>query len=337
MRILLTGGAGYIGTHVAVELCTLGHDVILVDDLSNSCRAAVARVESIVGRSVQFYQADLRDSMTLTQIFSAEKPDAVMHFAGLKAVGESVAQPLRYYDVNINATLSLLRVMDTAGVRKLIFSSSATVYGDPQALPLTEENRVGQGISNPYGWTKLMIEQILRDVAHSEPTCQMSVLRYFNPVGAHESGLIGEDPAGIPNNLMPFVAQVAAGRRTHVNVYGDDYDTEDGTGVRDYIHVMDLARGHVAALNHLVPGVSTYNLGTGLGTSVFGLIHAFEEACGQSIPFEVTARRPGDVAATYCSPAKAAQDLNWTAGLTIVDACRDSWRWQSNNPGGYPK
>ncbi|MCL2482966.1 MAG: UDP-glucose 4-epimerase GalE [Propionibacteriaceae bacterium] len=337
MRILLTGGAGYIGTHVAVELCTLGHDVILVDDLSNSCWAAVARVESIVGRSVRFFHTDLRDSNLLADIFSAEQPDAVMHFAGLKAVGESVAHPLRYYDVNINATLSLLQVMGAAGVRKLIFSSSATVYGEPEALPLTEENRVGQGISNPYGWTKLFIEQILRDLAHSQREWEISVLRYFNPVGAHESGLIGEDPAGIPNNLMPFVAQVAAGRRTHVNVYGNDYDTEDGTGVRDYIHVMDLARGHVAALNHLVPGVSTYNLGTGRGTSVFGLIRAFEQACGQTIPVEVTPRRPGDVAATYCSPAKAAEELNWTAGLTIEDACRDSWRWQSNNPGGYPK
>jgi len=337
MRILLAGGAGYIGTHIAVALYEAGHEAIIVDDLSNSRKSAVARVETIVGHSIPFFEADVRDVVALSDIFTAEAPEAVIHLAGLKAVGESVEQPLRYYDTNINATLSLIRVMSEYGVRRLIFSSSATVYGDPEILPLTESSRVGVGISNPYGWTKAMIEQILRDVAEAEPGWHISLLRYFNPVGAHSSGLIGEDPEGIPNNLMPFVAQVAAGRRKFVNVFGNDYDTVDGTGIRDYIHVMDLARGHVAALDHLTPGVSVYNLGTGQGTSVLEVIHAFEKACGKPIPYRIVARRPGDLASVYCSPAKAAAALGWVATQTIDDACRDSWNWQSTNPDGFPR
>ena len=337
MRILLAGGAGYIGTHIAVALYEEGHEAIIVDDLSNSRKSAVARVESIVGQSIPFFEEDVRNMKALQRIFAGEAPDAVIHLAGLKAVGESVAQPLRYYDTNINATLSLLQVMDEYEVRRLIFSSSATVYGDPEALPLTEDSRVGVGISNPYGWTKFMIEQILRDEAQAQPGWEISLLRYFNPVGAHRSGLIGEDPEGIPNNLMPFVAQVAAGRREEVNVFGDDYDTVDGTGVRDYIHVMDLARGHVAALDHLRPGVSVDNLGTGQGTSVLQVIHAFEQACGKPIPYRIVARRPGDLASVYCSPAKAREDLGWVATQTIEDACRDSWHWQSMNPDGFPR
>jgi len=337
MRILLTGGAGYIGTHIAVALYEEGHEAIIVDDLSNSRKSAVARVESIVGQTIPFFEEDVRNVKALHRIFTSEAPDAVIHLAGLKAVGDSVAQPLRYYDTNINTTLSLLKIMEEFRVRKLIFSSSATVYGNPETLPLTEASRVGAGISNPYGWTKFMIEQILRDTAQTDPGWEISLLRYFNPVGAHRSGLIGEDPEGTPNNLMPFVAQVAAGRRDFVNVFGDDYDTVDGTGVRDYIHVMDLARGHVAALDHLNPGVDTYNLGTGHGTSVLELIHAFEQACGKPIPYRIVPRRLGDLAALYCSPAKAEEELGRSAAQTVEDACRDSWHWQSMNPDGYPR
>jgi len=329
MRVLLTGGAGYIGTHTLVELYAAGHDAVVVDDLSNAQRSAIDRTSSITGRPIAFYESDVRDTARLREIFAAEHPEAVIHLAGLKAVGESVAEPLRYYDTNINATLSLLTVMAEAGVFKLVFSSSATVYGTPETLPLTEDSRVGEGITNPYGWTKFMIEQILRDTAQADARWNVAILRYFNPVGAHGSGLIGEDPNGIPNNLMPIVAQVAAGSRDHVSVFGDDYDTADGTGVRDYIHVMDLAEGHVTVLSHLVPGVATYNLGTGQGTSVLQLIKAYGQACGHPIPYQVAPRRPGDLAATYCSPAKAAQDLGWIARRTVEDACRDSWRWQS--------
>ena len=337
MRILLTGGAGYIGTHVCVDLHARGHYPIIVDDLSNSQPLAMKRVEAIIGTPIKFHEIDICDTAQLRNVFAQEKPDAVIHLAGRKAVGESVEQPLAYYDTNINATLSLLTVMGESGVHKLIFSSSATVYGDPDTLPLTEDSRIGAGISNPYGWTKFVIEQILRDVATANSSWQISLLRYFNPVGAHESGLIGEDPQGIPNNLMPFIAQVATGQRERVRVFGNDYDTIDGTGVRDYIHVMDLAAGHVLALDHGKPGVSTYNLGTGCPTSVLELIQAFEHASGRPIPYEIVGRRLGDLAATYCSPAKAAHDLNWTASRTIEDACRDSWRWQSMNPGGYPR
>ena len=337
MRILLTGGAGYIGTHVAVALFQAGHEAIIVDDLSNSRRSAVDRVSMIVGRPVRFVEEDVRHVDGLRQIFAAERPEAVIHLAGLKAVGESVAEPLRYYDTNINATLSLLSVMAEAGVYKLIFSSSATVYGDPESLPLTEDSPVGRGISNPYGWTKFMIEQILRDQAAVDQRWQVTLLRYFNPVGAHESGLIGEDPNGIPNNLMPFVAQTAARRRAMVNVFGNDYDTPDGTGVRDFIHVVDLAAGHLAALEHLRPGVDVYNLGTGRGCTVLEVIAAYQQACGYTIPYRIVARRAGDLASTYCTPAKAERDLGWKAERTILQACEDSWRWQSGNPDGFPR
>ena len=336
MRILLTGGAGYIGTHTAVELVDTGHDVVIVDNLINSRASAVTRVAAITGRPIPFHVADLRDTERLARIFAGEQPDAVIHLAGLKAVGESVAKPGLYYDTNINATLSLLGVMRETGVRKLIFSSSATVYGDPAELPLTEESRTGVGIPSPYGWTKFMIEQILRDEVVATPDWEFSVLRYFNPVGAHESGMIGEDPAGVPNNLMPFIAQVAAGRRPMVNVFGDDYATGDGTGVRDYIHVMDLAAGHVAALDRIQPGWHAFNLGTGRPASVLELIEAFGEVIGRPIPYRIVPRRPGDLAVTYCSPARAGEELGWTASRTILDACRDSWRWQSANPEGYP-
>jgi UDP-glucose 4-epimerase len=309
---------------------------MVVDDLSNSRRSAVDRVETITGRTVHFHELDLRDTDQLAAIFAAQTPEAVIHLAGLKAVGESVAEPVRYYDTNLGATLSLLKVMAGAGVYQLIFSSSATVYGIPEALPLTEEARIGQGVSNPYAWSKFMIEQILRDLAATDPRWQISLLRYFNPVGAHPSGLIGEDPAGLPNNLMPFVSQVAIGQRDEVLVFGDDYETIDGTGVRDYLHVVDLAQGHLAALNHLTSGVATYNLGTGTGSSVLQIIAAYSAACGRELPYRIVDRRPGDLASSYCSPAKAEQELGWRAKLTIADTCQDSWRWQSTNPLGYP-
>ena len=337
MRIMLTGGAGYIGTHIAVDLITAGHQGIIVDDLSNSHPSALARVEQISGTPVSFHRLDLRDEVRLREVFAKETPEAVIHLAGLKAVGESVREPARYYDTNINATLSLLKVMADYDVRRLIFSSSATVYGAITSLPLTEESPVGIGLSNPYARTKYFIEQILGDLAQADPSWQFTILRYFNPVGAHQSALIGEDPLGLPNNLMPFVAQVAVGRLNQVAVFGDDYDTKDGTGVRDYIHVVDLARGHVAALDHFTPGVSTYNLGTGCPASVMDLIHAFEAACGKPIAYTITERRPGDIAASYCSPEKARRDLGWSASLTLEDAAADSWRWQSTNPEGYPR
>jgi len=335
MRVLLTGGAGYIGSHVAVELATAGHDVIIADDLSNSSPIAVDRITELTGAPVAFYELDVRDEAGLDALFATERPDAVIHLAGLKAVGESVAQPLRYYDVNLNATLSVLRVMAAHGVHRFIFSSSATVYGVPEMLPLTEDAQVGVGLTNPYGWSKFMNEQILRDAAVADPTLSVCLLRYFNPIGAHESGRIGEDPADIPNNLMPYVTQVAAGRRDHLSVFGDDYDTPDGTGVRDYIHVVDLASGHVAALEKAPDGVSVYNLGTGQGVSVLALVHAFEAATGVPIPYEVVARRPGDIDTTYASADKAAHELGWRTGKTLQDACADSWRWQSSNPQGY--
>lgn len=335
MKVLLTGGAGYIGSHTAVELLDHGYDVAIVDNLSNSSLKAVQRVEEITQAKLSFHEADLRNLAVLRKIFSSEQPDAVIHFAGLKSVGESVEKPLEYYDNNINSTLVLLEVMQKHNVNKLVFSSSATVYGTPAELPLTEESTVGVGITNPYGWTKFMNEQILTDVAHANKDMDITLLRYFNPVGAHESGLIGEDPKDIPNNLLPYVSQTAVGKREKVNVFGDDYDTPDGTGVRDYIHVVDLARGHTAALDHSRPGVSVYNLGTGKGTSVLELISAFSKACGHEVPYEITARRPGDVASCYASPQKAERELGWKAEKTIEQACADSWKWQSQNPNGY--
>lgn len=336
MRVLLAGGAGYIGAHTAISLIEAGHEVCVVDDLSNSSAESLIRVERITGAHVPLLTADVRDESALEAFIRAQGGvDAVIHFAGLKAVGESVAEPVRYYDVNIGSAISVLRVMSTLGIRTIVFSSSATVYGDPAVLPLTEDAPTGIDLTNPYGKTKRMIEEILRDASVADPALEVVVLRYFNPVGAHESGLIGEDPTGTPNNLMPYVARVAVGSLERVGVFGADYDTPDGTGLRDYIHVVDLAAGHVAALEHATAGYEVFNLGTGVPVSVLELIAAFERASGRSIPRVVLPRRPGDVAASYCDPSKAATELGWKAVHTIDDACRDSWRWQSTNPQGY--
>lgn len=336
MNILVTGGAGYIGSHCLIELYAGGHTAVVVDNLSNSSRESLRRVEKIIGKKIPFFEQDVSDTAKLHDIFSAHTVDAVIHFAGLKAVGESVAEPLKYYRNNIDSTLSLLEVMSEYGVKKLIFSSSATVYGDPQELPLTEQSPVGTGLTNPYGKTKYMIEEILRDLANSDDSWEITILRYFNPVGAHESGTIGEDPKGIPNNLLPYVSQVAVGKRPFVQVFGNDYDTVDGTGVRDYIHVVDLADGHVKALEHMQSGAPAYNLGTGKGVSVLELIDAFSRASTKDIPYKIVDRRPGDVASCYASPDKANAELHWQATRTIEQACADSWRWQSQNPDGYP-
>ena len=335
MNILVTGGAGYIGSHTIIELLASGHGVVAVDNLSNSSVESLHRVEEITGQSVPFYEFDLRDRARLAELFKSEAIDAAIHFAGLKAVGESVEKALLYYQNNLESTLTLLDVMQEFNVKKLVFSSSATVYGDPARLPITEDMLLSA--TNPYGQTKLMIEQILRDVAATKQGWQFTSLRYFNPVGAHPSGRIGEDPSGIPNNLLPFVSQVAVGKRDHLNVFGDDYDTPDGTGVRDYIHVVDLARAHVAALEHLgEPDENkVYNIGTGRGTSVLELVKAFETASGRDVPYQITPRRPGDIAACYADPGLAEVELGWQAELTIEDACRDAWNWQSNNPNGY--
>jgi UDP-glucose 4-epimerase len=335
MNILLTGGAGYIGSHTIIELLSSGHSVVVVDNLSNSSPESLRRVEKITNSSIPFYNIDVRDADSLEKVFTENNIEAVIHFAGLKAVGESVAKPLEYYSNNIDSTLVLLETMNKHNVKKIIFSSSATVYGTPDKLPITEQSPVGVGITNPYGQTKYMIEQILRDVSVADSTMEITILRYFNPVGAHESGMIGEDPNGLPNNLLPYVSQVAVGKLEYVRVFGDDYNTPDGTGVRDYIHVVDLAKGHVAAITHSEPGVSTYNLGTGHGVSVLELIKAFGEASGKEIRYQIVARRPGDIAACYADPQKANQELSWKAQKTITQACADSWRWQSNNPNGY--
>ena len=334
MNILLTGGAGYIGSHVAIELYRAGHTAIIADDLSNSNIEAVKRVEKIVNKKIPFYEIDIRDQKGLEGLFKENQVDAVIHLAGFKAVGESVEKPLEYYDNNLNSTLSLLKTMKKFDIKKLIFSSSATVYGDPEKLPLTEKSRVGVGITNPYGWTKFINEQILRDAVVADKNLNVTILRYFNPVGAHESGTIGEDPNDIPNNLMPFVAQVAVGKLPGVKVFGGDYDTMDGSGVRDYIHVVDLARGHVAALDNM-SGVKTYNLATGNGVSVLELILAFSKASEKEIPYEIVERRAGDIAAGFASAEKANKEINWRAEKNIDDACADSWRWQSQNPNGY--
>ena len=335
MNILLTGGAGYIGSHTAIELINSGHSVVVVDNLANSSMEAIKRVETITGQSIPFFEIDLRNKLALDEVFKTNQIDAVIHFAGLKAVGESVARPLHYYDNNLTSTLALLEVMADHKVSKLVFSSSATVYGSPEELPLTEGSRVGVGITNPYGWTKYMIEQIITDTAQANPDFQATILRYFNPVGAHESGQIGEDPSGIPNNLLPYVAQVAVGKLEQVGVFGNDYDTPDGTGVRDYIHVVDLAKGHVAAIENIKAGTSVYNLGTGKGVSVLELISAFSKAAGKDIPYEIKPRRAGDIASCYADPAKAEAELGWKAEYSIERACEDSWRWQSQNPNGY--
>ena len=334
--ILVTGGAGYIGSHTVVELLQAGHELVVFDNLSNSSIHVFERIERIAGVRPVFVEGDIRDAGALADVFRAWPIAAVIHFAGLKAVGESVAQPMRYYDNNVVGTLRLCEAMAAAGVRNLVFSSSATVYGDPHEVPIREDFPLRA--TNPYGRSKLHIEEMLRDFAGSDPTWRIALLRYFNPVGAHASGLIGEDPRGIPNNLMPFVSQVAIGRRPELSVFGDDYATPDGTGVRDYIHVVDLARGHLAALEALgrTTGVMTVNLGTGRGYSVLEVIGAFEKASGQRVPYRIVPRRPGDVAACYADPAYAQFRLGWTAEFDLDDMCRDAWRWQQANPQGYP-
>ena len=333
--ILVTGGAGYIGSHTLIELINNNFDVVVVDNLVNSSRESLRRVEQITGHEIPFIEADVRDQSVLDDIFTTYNIDSVIHFAGLKAVGESVAKPLEYYDNNLVSTLALLEAMRKHGVKQLVFSSSATVYGSPSELPLRETSTVGVGLTNPYGKTKYMIEQIIQDYCAANPAFEATILRYFNPIGAHESGQIGEDPNGIPNNLLPYVAQVAVGKLQSVGVFGDDYDTPDGTGVRDYIHVVDLARGHVAALQHMKAGASIYNLGTGSGTSVLEIIKAFSKACGRNLPYDIKPRRAGDIAACYADCSKAERELGWRAELSIEQACADSWRWQSQNPNGF--
>lgn len=333
-KILVTGGAGYIGSHTLVELITAGYAVRVIDNLSNSSREVIQRVEEITHSHIPLHVFDLQDRQKLDTFFEKEAIDAVIHFAGLKAVGESTAQPLLYYRTNLDSSLSLLESMKKYGIKKLVFSSSATVYGSAP-IPYVESSPVGQGITNPYGQTKYMIEQMLRDVAVADPSDQFTILRYFNPVGAHPSGQIGEHPNGIPNNLMPYLTQVATGKREKLYVFGSDYDTIDGSGVRDYIHVVDLAKGHVAALEHAKKGVQMFNLGSGHGTSVLQLIHAFEKTNTISIPYEITARRAGDLPEYYADATKAAKELGWKTQKTIEDICADSWRWQSQNPNGY--
>lgn len=334
MKILLTGGAGYIGSHTAVELLAAEHEIVIVDNLSNSSEEAVRRVEKITGKRVNFYKADIRDKAALGTIFDKYAIDAVIHFAGLKAVGESVEKPLLYYDANVGGAVTLLEIMRKYGVSKLVFSSSATVYGSAPS-PYEETMQTGAGITSPYGRTKYMIEEIMKDTAASDKGAQFISLRYFNPVGAHESGLIGEDPNGTPNNLMPYIAQTAAGTREKLRIWGNDYETVDGTGVRDYIHVVDLAKGHVAALEHLQPGFDTINLGSGIGTSVMQVVRAFEKACGHDIPYEICERRPGDLPEYYANAGKAKELLGWHTRKTIDDISADTWRWQSQNPSGY--
>lgn len=335
MAIVVTGGAGYIGSHTCVELLHEGHELIVVDNLSNSKRAVLQRIKEMSGREFKFYQDDLLDKEALERVFSENSIEAVIHFAGLKAVGESVAIPLTYYHNNITGTLLLCQAMQQYGVKKLVFSSSASVYGVPDRMPVSED--FPRSATNPYGKTKLMIEEICSDLCVADNKWSIALLRYFNPIGAHESGKIGEDPNGIPNNLMPYITQVAVGRRERLHIFGCDYDTHDGTGVRDYIHVVDLAKGHIKALEKIrcSTGIKTYNLGTGKGYSVLDLVKAFEKATGQKIPYELTARRPGDIATCYADPAKAKQELGWVAEKNIEDMCRDSWRWQVNNPQGY--
>ncbi len=335
-KILVTGGAGYIGTHTCIELLAAGYELVVVDNLSNSKPEALARVQKISGKTVTFHQVDIRDRAGLRDVFKQHQVQSVIHFAGLKSVGESVAQPLRYYDNNVSGTVALCEVMAEFGVRNMVFSSSATVYGDPHAMPIREDFPVG-GTTNPYGTSKLMIEQILRDLQSSDSAWRIAILRYFNPVGAHISGLIGEDPNGIPNNLMPFISQVAVRRRDCLQVFGGDYPTTDGSGVRDYIHVVDLAKGHVAALDYLVKneGLLTVNLGTGRGYSVLEMVKAFELASGVKIPYQIVERRAGDIACCYADPALAKEKLGWSAEMGVEQMCEDSWRWQSQNPEGY--
>lgn len=337
MSILITGGAGYIGSHTCLCLLNKGYDIVVVDNLDNSSKESLARVTELTGKEIPFYEVDARETEKLIEIIKKHNVDSVIHFAGLKAVGESVRMPLEYYENNLVSTLHLADAMVKTGVKKLIFSSSATVYSADNEVPLTEGGRLG--CTNPYGWTKYMNEQILRDVSVAHPDWSVVLLRYFNPVGAHESGKIGEDPTGIPNNLMPYVSQTAVGRREYLTVFGDDYDTHDGTGVRDYIHVMDLAEGHVAAVEYAekFTGCDAINLGTGIGYSVLDMVKAFEEANGIKVPYKIGPRRPGDLATVYSNPEKAEKVLGWKAKRTLVDMCRDLWTWQKNNPNGFGK
>ena len=336
MNVLVTGGAGYIGSHTCVELLNSGYGVVVIDNLCNSNERSLERVQELTGKTVTFYRGDVRDEALLYKIFTENEIGCVIHFAGLKAVGESVAKPWKYYDNNLNTTLILTKVMNEVGMKNIIFSSSATVYTAENEMPLRETSRTG-GCTNPYGWTKYITEQILSDMAQADPAWSAVLLRYFNPIGAHESGRIGEDPRGIPNNLMPYITQVAIGRREKLSVYGNDYDTHDGTGVRDYIHVVDLAKGHVAAVAYVTAhrGCEAFNLGTGIGYSVLDMVHTFVETNGVEIPYEITARRAGDIDLYYGDPSKSAEVLGWKAERTLADMCRDSWNWQKNNPMGY--
>lgn len=336
MAILVTGGAGFIGSHTCVELLNAGYEVVVVDNLCNSSEEALRRVEKITEKKVTFYEADIRDKEAMNSIFEKESIDSVIHFAGLKAVGESVAKPLEYYQNNIAGTINLCDVMRSHGVKNIIFSSSATVYGDPAFIPITEECPKGT-CTNPYGWTKWMLEQILTDLHTADPEWNVVLLRYFNPIGAHKSGLMGEDPKGIPNNLLPYISQVAIGKLECLGVFGDDYDTHDGTGVRDYIHVVDLAIGHVKALKKIEEkaGVCVYNLGTGVGYSVLDMLHAFEKACGKELPYQIKPRRAGDISTCYSDARKAKEELGWEAERGLEEMCEDTWRWQSQNPDGY--
>lgn len=336
MTILVTGGAGFIASHTNVELLNEGYDVIAMDNLCNSSRESIARVEQLTGKQIKFYEADMRDIRALDAIFKENSIDVIIHFAGLKAVGESCEKPYEYYDNNITGTLNIIKMMKQYNVKKIVFSSSATVYGEPETVPITEDSKVG-GVTNPYGRTKLMLEEILSDIHKADNSFDIALLRYFNPIGAHESGRIGEAPNGVPNNLLPYVAKVAAGVLPKVNVFGDDYETPDGTGVRDYIHVVDLAKGHVCAVKKLMehPGLVIYNLGTGVGYSVLDIIKNFEKACGKEIPYVIVPRRPGDVPVCYSDPSKAQRELGWKAQYGIDKMCEDAWRWQSDNPNGY--
>ena len=336
MNVLVTGGSGYIGSHTCVELLNEGYGVVVIDNLCNSNPKSLDRVRELTGKDLKFYEGDVRDEALLRKIFAENEIGCVIHFAGLKAVGESVAQPWRYYDNNLNSTLVLTKVMSDVGVKKIIFSSSATVYSGDNEMPLRETSKTGN-CTNPYGWTKYMTEQILSGMAHADKEWSIVLLRYFNPIGAHESGMIGEDPRGIPNNLMPYITQVAVGRRERLNVFGNDYDTHDGTGVRDYIHVVDLAKGHVAAVKYVIAnsGCEVFNLGTGTGYSVLDMVKSFESVNNVAVPYVITDRRPGDLATCYADPAKSAEKLGWKAEKNLDDMCRDAWRWQKSNPMGY--